>query len=141
MCRWESRGYFRPQESAQGPPYTIPMPPPNVTGKLHMGHAMFATIQVRLLATLPALQNPCSQAALLTRLPKCGHAVRLPFRREQVHSMLVPSLSPCRAVSNHAVGCCSSSLGIPRGWPIVQGGVGIGGCEWVDDGLVSVMEL
>uniref|UniRef100_A0A7S3R9D9 valine--tRNA ligase n=1 Tax=Dunaliella tertiolecta TaxID=3047 RepID=A0A7S3R9D9_DUNTE len=42
---WESGGYFRPQENAQGPPYTIPMPPPNVTGKLHMGHAMFATIQ------------------------------------------------------------------------------------------------
>eukprot|EP00983_Pelagomonas_calceolata_P091642 1157570-Pelagomonas_calceolata.AAC.13 len=47
MHRWESGGYFRPQENAQGPPYTIPMPPPNVTGKLHMGHAMFATIQGR----------------------------------------------------------------------------------------------
>ncbi|KAF5828074.1 tRNA synthetases class I-domain-containing protein [Dunaliella salina] len=42
---WESGGYFRPQENAQGLPYVIPMPPPNVTGKLHMGHAMFATIQ------------------------------------------------------------------------------------------------
>lgn len=46
-CRWESSGYFKPDESAQGEPYVISMPPPNVTGKLHMGHAMFATLQVR----------------------------------------------------------------------------------------------
>lgn len=42
---WEARGYFRPDDSAPGEPYTISMPPPNVTGKLHMGHAMFATLQ------------------------------------------------------------------------------------------------
>ncbi|GIL54909.1 hypothetical protein Vafri_10611 [Volvox africanus] len=42
---WESRGYFKPDTSAPGEPFTIPMPPPNVTGKLHMGHAMFATLQ------------------------------------------------------------------------------------------------
>ncbi len=45
--RWESSGYFKPDESAPGQPYVISMPPPNVTGKLHMGHAMFATLQVR----------------------------------------------------------------------------------------------
>ncbi|KAG2496325.1 hypothetical protein HYH03_005557 [Edaphochlamys debaryana] len=42
---WESSGYFKPDESAPGEPFTISMPPPNVTGKLHMGHAMFATVQ------------------------------------------------------------------------------------------------
>ncbi len=42
---WESRGYFMPDEEASGEPFTIPMPPPNVTGKLHMGHAMFVTLQ------------------------------------------------------------------------------------------------
>ncbi|EFJ41521.1 hypothetical protein VOLCADRAFT_107675 [Volvox carteri f. nagariensis] len=42
---WESRGYFKPDMSAPGEPFTISMPPPNVTGKLHMGHAMFATLQ------------------------------------------------------------------------------------------------
>ena len=46
-CRWDSSGYFKPDESAPGEPYVISMPPPNVTGKLHMGHAMFATLQVR----------------------------------------------------------------------------------------------
>ena len=33
---WEERGYFAP--SGQGTPYTIMIPPPNVTGSLHMGH-------------------------------------------------------------------------------------------------------
>eukprot|EP00198_Chlamydomonas_reinhardtii_P003262 XP_001692598.1 predicted protein [Chlamydomonas reinhardtii] len=42
---WESQGYFKPDPAATGEPFTIPMPPPNVTGKLHMGHAMFATLQ------------------------------------------------------------------------------------------------
>ena len=34
--QWESRGYFSP--SGKGPAYCIPIPPPNVTGTLHMGH-------------------------------------------------------------------------------------------------------
>ncbi|WP_457808633.1 valine--tRNA ligase [Kushneria sp. EE4] len=39
---WESRGYFAP--SGQGSPYTIMIPPPNVTGSLHMGHAFQDTL-------------------------------------------------------------------------------------------------
>ena len=42
---WEDNGYFKPSELATGEPFTIAMPPPNVTGALHMGHAMFVTIQ------------------------------------------------------------------------------------------------
>ncbi|GFR44090.1 hypothetical protein Agub_g5252 [Astrephomene gubernaculifera] len=42
---WESQGYFQPDPAAPGEPFTLSMPPPNVTGKLHMGHAMFATLQ------------------------------------------------------------------------------------------------
>ena len=34
---WEDKGYFRPQ--GKGAPYCIMIPPPNVTGSLHMGHA------------------------------------------------------------------------------------------------------
>ena len=34
--QWETRGYFAP--SGNGPAYCIPIPPPNVTGTLHMGH-------------------------------------------------------------------------------------------------------
>jgi valyl-tRNA synthetase len=45
--RWESEGLFKPEVHATGEPYTIAMPPPNVTGALHMGHAMFVTLEVR----------------------------------------------------------------------------------------------
>jgi valyl-tRNA synthetase len=42
---WEEHGYFQPDPNATGEPFTITMPPPNVTGALHMGHAMFVTLQ------------------------------------------------------------------------------------------------
>ncbi len=40
--RWEANGYFKP--SGKGDPYCIMIPPPNVTGTLHMGHAFQDTI-------------------------------------------------------------------------------------------------
>ena len=43
--RWEQSGAFKPKPNDEKEPFTIPMPPPNVTGALHMGHAMFVTIQ------------------------------------------------------------------------------------------------
>ncbi len=42
---WEQGGFFRPQGKEGAKPFTIVMPPPNVTGQLHMGHAMDATLQ------------------------------------------------------------------------------------------------
>ncbi len=42
---WEKNGYFRPAENKGQETYCIMMPPPNVTGKLHMGHALDDTIQ------------------------------------------------------------------------------------------------
>ena len=42
---WEDSGYFRPADNKDAKPFTIVMPPPNVTGQLHMGHAMDATLQ------------------------------------------------------------------------------------------------
>src|ERR1700738_3416101 len=38
---WDQRGYFKPRESLTGKTFTISMPPPNITGDLHMGHAMY----------------------------------------------------------------------------------------------------
>ena len=38
---WDERGYFKPRESLTGKTFTISMPPPNITGELHMGHAMY----------------------------------------------------------------------------------------------------
>lgn len=42
---WESRGYFRPLPGSDRIPFSIVIPPPNVTGSLHMGHALNATLQ------------------------------------------------------------------------------------------------
>ena len=42
-AHWEQSGCFKP--SGQGPTYTIMLPPPNVTGTLHMGHAFQHTLQ------------------------------------------------------------------------------------------------
>ena len=42
---WEERGYFTPEIDWSKKPFVISMPPPNVTGGLHMGHAMFVTLE------------------------------------------------------------------------------------------------
>ena len=42
---WEKGGYFHAEKDENKKPFTIVMPPPNVTGQLHMGHAMDATLQ------------------------------------------------------------------------------------------------
>ena len=49
---WEKGGYFKPSNDPNDPdhdptkkPYVISIPPPNVTGKLHLGHAMFVSME------------------------------------------------------------------------------------------------
>ncbi len=42
---WEDKGYFKPSGDKTKESYCIMMPPPNVTGKLHMGHALDGTLQ------------------------------------------------------------------------------------------------
>ena len=42
---WEARGYFRGDASSKKKPFSIVIPPPNVTGSLHMGHALDNTLQ------------------------------------------------------------------------------------------------
>ena len=42
---WEAKGYFKPSGDKTKESYCIMMPPPNVTGKLHMGHALDGTLQ------------------------------------------------------------------------------------------------
>ena len=42
---WEEKGYFKPSGDKTKGSYCIMMPPPNVTGKLHMGHALDGTLQ------------------------------------------------------------------------------------------------
>ncbi|KAL0213833.1 hypothetical protein P9112_006017 [Eukaryota sp. TZLM1-RC] len=42
---WENQGYFKPSDDPSKKPFTIVIPPPNVTGSLHLGHALTNTIQ------------------------------------------------------------------------------------------------
>ncbi|MCL1873194.1 MAG: valine--tRNA ligase [Clostridiales bacterium] len=42
---WEEKGWFKPEVHPEGEPFCIVMPPPNVTGQLHMGHALDYTTQ------------------------------------------------------------------------------------------------
>ncbi|MFN3476220.1 MAG: valine--tRNA ligase, partial [Candidatus Methylomirabilales bacterium] len=42
---WEEKGYFQADEDSPKPPYCIVIPPPNITGSLHMGHALNNTLQ------------------------------------------------------------------------------------------------
>ncbi|HJT58204.1 MAG TPA: valine--tRNA ligase, partial [Ktedonobacteraceae bacterium] len=42
---WEAGGYFKPRPGTTGKTFVISMPPPNVTGALHLGHAITATVE------------------------------------------------------------------------------------------------
>ena len=42
---WEKRGYFKPRPNPDRQPFSIIMPPPNVTGELHIGHALTDTVE------------------------------------------------------------------------------------------------
>jgi valyl-tRNA synthetase len=42
---WEESGFFKAQDKSTKPPYSVILPPPNVTGFLHLGHALDHTIQ------------------------------------------------------------------------------------------------
>ena len=43
--KWEDSGYFRPSGDKNAPSFSMVIPPPNVTGQLHMGHALNDTLQ------------------------------------------------------------------------------------------------
>lgn len=43
--QWESAGCFKNDPNSSNPLYFLPMPPPNITGELHLGHALFLSIQ------------------------------------------------------------------------------------------------
>jgi hypothetical protein len=49
LCRWEQCGFFKPDADSDKPPFTIVIPPPNVTGALHIGHALTNAVQVGVL--------------------------------------------------------------------------------------------
>ncbi|MEO8033594.1 MAG: class I tRNA ligase family protein, partial [Acidobacteriota bacterium] len=44
-AKWEAAGYFKPSPDPERPKFSIVIPPPNVTGRLHIGHALVNTLQ------------------------------------------------------------------------------------------------
>ena len=44
-AKWVNKKYFHAEVNANKKPYTIVIPPPNITGQLHMGHALDNTLQ------------------------------------------------------------------------------------------------
>lgn len=69
---WEEQGYFKP--SGEGDPYCIMIPPPNVTGTLHMGHAFQDTVMDaliryhRMLGNNTLWQPGCDHAGIATQM-------------------------------------------------------------------------
>jgi len=93
---WLERGYFHADPSSGRPPYTIVIPPPNVTGALHLGHALNNTIQDILIRWkrmqgFDALWMPgtdhagiATQAVVETRLRKEEGKTRHDIGREEL---------------------------------------------------------
>jgi tRNA synthetases class I (I, L, M and V) len=72
---WEAQGFFKLRADAKGEPFVMVIPPPNVTGSLHLGHALTNAIQVRcLLQVWLRLQDQSDGCAarLLTLAAPCG---------------------------------------------------------------------
>ena len=67
-ARWMEKGYFTPEIDPDREPYTIVIPPPNITGQLHMGHALDNTLQDILIR----FKRMCGYSALW--LPGTDHA-------------------------------------------------------------------
>ena len=56
---WEDKKYFTPEIDKKKKPYSIVMPPPNITGKLHLGHALDNTLQ-DMLIRFKRMQGYCT---------------------------------------------------------------------------------
>ncbi len=93
---WLEKGYFHADPASDKPPYTIVIPPPNVTGALHLGHALNNTIQDilirwRRMQGFDALWMPgtdhagiATQAVVETRLRKEEGKTRHDIGREEL---------------------------------------------------------
>jgi valyl-tRNA synthetase len=79
---WESQGYFRPRVVEGRKPFVISMPPPNVTGELHLGHALFVAVEDMMIRYqrmkgVPALWVPGSDhAGIATQLQVEKHLLK-----------------------------------------------------------------
>jgi len=92
---WENGGYFKPKKGKANETYSIVMPPPNVTGKLHAGHALDVTTQDTLIrfkrmkgfetVWLPGMDHAgiATQSVVEKMLKKTEHKKRSDYTREE----------------------------------------------------------
>ena len=79
---WEARGYFRPRPAEGRKPFVISMPPPNVTGELHLGHALVVSVEDLMIRAqrmkgVPALWVPgTDHAGIATQLQVEKHLLK-----------------------------------------------------------------
>ncbi|MBM3122817.1 MAG: valine--tRNA ligase, partial [Chloroflexi bacterium] len=79
---WEANGRFRPRPDASQKPFVISMPPPNVTGELHLGHALTIAVEdlmirFQRMKGVPALWVPGSDhAGIATQLQVEKHLLK-----------------------------------------------------------------
>eukprot|EP00953_Heterococcus_sp_UTEX-ZZ885_P014136 8042-Heterococcus_DN1.PRE.4 len=101
---WESAGYFKPGGDASKPAYVVPMPPPNVTGYLHMGHAMFVALQVSRHDMYTALH--CS--VIIVAESTCEHEQYTLCARALICSMPIVEtvLDSAHIPKTMAIACC-----------------------------------
>ncbi len=76
---WEAAGHFRPSDDPAAIPYCIMIPPPNVTGSLHIGHALQSTLQ-DLLTRFKRMQG--HEALWLPGTDHAGIATQLMVERQ-----------------------------------------------------------
>src|SRR5690606_30519090 len=67
-AHWRDKGYFQPQAGPDPPPFAVVLPPPKLPGRLHMGHALTATVE----DCIVRWKRMCGYAALW--LPGTDHA-------------------------------------------------------------------
>ncbi len=80
-AQWQEKGYFKPAGDDTKPHFSIVIPPPNITGQLHMGHALDNTLQdilirYKRMKGFPTLWVPGTDHASIATEAKIVEAMR-----------------------------------------------------------------
>jgi len=73
---WEEAGYFQPSDDPDAPKFVMVIPPPNVTGSLHLGHALTTSIQARAHTARGSGLPGCCIARCWTECAECPGTAR-----------------------------------------------------------------
>lgn len=120
--KWEEKGYFKPEISRQGKPFSIILPPPNANAPLHFGHAMYTVedilIRFHRLKGDKALWLPGAdhagfetQFVFEKKLKEEGKS-RLDFNREALYKMILDFVAQNRPIMENQL----KRLGFSLDW-------------------------